>query len=605
MTWLDDGGQRRLRAVAVWAILICGGMALFANAMDNPFHYDDLHSIKFNPHIRSLGNVPRYFTDPHTFSSLSAGFMFRPLLLISYALNYAAGGQDPTGYRWVNLLLHIGCAGLCLRLARQVTGDLATSVLAGGLFLVHPAHAEVVNYISARSDVLSAVLYLATVICCARGTRGRQVAGWATYAAGLMVKSVTVTAPLLLSVWDAVRQSGLTAVGLARRYAALWASAALYGLILYTNGFLQASASKAPRGPIDHWWTQLKALVYYPYIFAMPAHLTVEHPLAETSFPSGLAPVLAGAVLATVTVVVMRCRVKVLVLGWSWYLIALLPVTVVPLNILAAERRAYLASTGLIIGAAWAGQTLWRRRPQVAVVLASACLVCLARLTYQRNEVWATETGVWEEAVTRSPGSARAHLNLALALKRSGDLEAARPHLEAGLHLKPDYADAWVVLGDIHSSQGQVDQALTAYQRALQHDPGLAGVHHNLGNVHMHRGDFGLAARYYQQALERNPYFAEARNNLGQALEGVGDLKGAAAEYRRAVADSLYWTNTDDPVGGAWYNLGRVLEKLDRTSQAREAYVQAARQLGELPAYEAFAEEARRSAARLGKVGGG
>ena len=38
-----------------------------APALDSGFHYDDRHSLLDNPHIRDLGQLPRFFSDPTAF----------------------------------------------------------------------------------------------------------------------------------------------------------------------------------------------------------------------------------------------------------------------------------------------------------------------------------------------------------------------------------------------------------------------------------------------------------------------------------------------------------------------------------------------------------
>ena len=90
MTGPMDKLQAR-RTALLWLVLVVAGTGLFAGTVDHPFVYDDLHSIKYNPHLRSLRSVPEYFGNPHTFSSQRGGYMFRPVLLTTYALNYRAG----------------------------------------------------------------------------------------------------------------------------------------------------------------------------------------------------------------------------------------------------------------------------------------------------------------------------------------------------------------------------------------------------------------------------------------------------------------------------------------------------------------------------------
>ena len=79
------------RALLVF-LLAC---ALHLNGLSNGFHYDDFHSIVDNPHLRSLENLPVFFIDPSTFSARPENAMYRPLLLASYAFNYALG-EDPS-----------------------------------------------------------------------------------------------------------------------------------------------------------------------------------------------------------------------------------------------------------------------------------------------------------------------------------------------------------------------------------------------------------------------------------------------------------------------------------------------------------------------------
>ena len=82
----------------------------YANSLGNGFRYDDTHSILQNQSVRSLANIPLYFLDSGTFSSEPAMVMYRPLLLVSYAVNYALEPSTGVGYLLVNAILHALCA---------------------------------------------------------------------------------------------------------------------------------------------------------------------------------------------------------------------------------------------------------------------------------------------------------------------------------------------------------------------------------------------------------------------------------------------------------------------------------------------------------------
>ena len=86
----------RLRLYA--AIVVAAGVLAYANALSNPFVLDDESSVVQNGDIRSLTNLGRVL-----FPSANSPVAGRPLVSLSFALNYAAGGLDPRGYHAVNL----------------------------------------------------------------------------------------------------------------------------------------------------------------------------------------------------------------------------------------------------------------------------------------------------------------------------------------------------------------------------------------------------------------------------------------------------------------------------------------------------------------------
>src|ERR1044072_4283913 len=72
-------------------ILVCAVavIAAYSNSTRGVFVSDDWHTITQNPSVRSLSNVPRFFTDASTFSILPDNVDYRPVLQATYALDYA------------------------------------------------------------------------------------------------------------------------------------------------------------------------------------------------------------------------------------------------------------------------------------------------------------------------------------------------------------------------------------------------------------------------------------------------------------------------------------------------------------------------------------
>ena len=168
-----------------WILVLVASFAIYSNSLDNGYHYDDEHSLQMNESIRSLGNIPSFFVDPGTFSDDPSKGMYRPLLLLTFALNYAANqsldldGYDVRGYHLVNLLFHALTAMLLWWLISRATGRLDVALVGGLLFALHPLGSEPVNYISSRSEGQASFFYLLGLALFVRGT-GRADRGWPT-----------------------------------------------------------------------------------------------------------------------------------------------------------------------------------------------------------------------------------------------------------------------------------------------------------------------------------------------------------------------------------------------------------------------------------------
>lgn len=133
---MSDVGMRWLKTEWVWAlVLLIAGVAAYSNSFQGVFVQDDETAIVENPLIRTFPSMD-IFRDNR-----------RPLLYLSLAMNYRAGGVDPWGYHLVNLLIHVMSAlvlfAVILRTLRQRPQEaIAASAVwtAGGTALLWMAH---------------------------------------------------------------------------------------------------------------------------------------------------------------------------------------------------------------------------------------------------------------------------------------------------------------------------------------------------------------------------------------------------------------------------------------------------------------------------------
>ncbi len=543
--------------------------------------------------------------DPHTFSSQPNGYMFRPLTSISLALNYALHGQEVWGYRVTNLVLHILCSfGLFLLLRKM--GSEVLGIATGLVFLVHPLHSEPINYLSSRSDLLVSLCYLsATTLLLGVSVRS-LILGHFIFVTGLLSKSVAITIPLATFAWESSRfgvSKTARAIGVEwNKYWTLTLLSLLYVVVIWSNRYVQSSIDKMPRAIDIQLLTQLKALVYYVWMSVVPINLNIEYQFVESGRQLGPVVVLSALFLGSSVLFILKVGDRYLRFGIGWFLITLLPASIVPLNILVSERRVYLSSAGILLISVWAWYQLFRVKPTSAMVIGGILCVLFSLLSIGRNEVWSDEVTIWKDSVSKSPLMPRSRLNLAIAYHKRGESAKALAELEAGLQLRQDFAEGWVLKGNILSEQAKIQEAEAAYRTALTYNSQLPGVYHNIGNLFMGTGQAEKAGAQFARALEIDPRFVKARNNLGQAYEAQGDRDAALAQYELAVADSLYWPQPQDPeLGGAWLNLARMFEGNGESDRAHAAFGRAVNLLGKEAEYGKFVQQARAGEARTAK----
>src|SRR3954452_15632850 len=110
---------RRHSTELALSLLTILGLLAYANGLRNDFHFDDYEGLLHNPALRDLRNIPAFFTDPVIFR-LTYKLDWRPILQITYALDYAIGGLDPVTFHATDLLFHIATAWMIFLIVGEI-----------------------------------------------------------------------------------------------------------------------------------------------------------------------------------------------------------------------------------------------------------------------------------------------------------------------------------------------------------------------------------------------------------------------------------------------------------------------------------------------------
>ncbi len=282
----------------------------------------------------------------------------------------------------------------------------------------------------------------------------------------------------------------------------------------------------------------------------------------------------AGLLMMAITWLAWRfhTRHRYLLVGWLWYVVAMIPmIGIVQVGRQAmADRYAYLPFVGLFIIAVWGGAELLAsmrlsRFAQGAVVTAG--LLCYASVSFLQVNYWHDSYTLFSHALQVTSHNGIAEDNLGTALMEMGRPDLAEPHFEAAVQYVPELSTAHYNLGVLRQQQNHSDAARQEYELALQYssDPTeTSQTHSNLGFALLGLNDPKAAIEQFSAALQINPDKQNSLLGRGLGEYQTGNLVAAANDLSRAAQIA--------PSAQANFWLGRVLEDQGQAQAAAAAY---------------------------------
>ncbi|MBI3447961.1 MAG: tetratricopeptide repeat protein [Acidobacteria bacterium] len=533
------------------------GALLYANTIPNEFVFDDIAVVRDNPFARDPSAVRDIFLSSYWAGAHGPADLYRPITILSLALNRAVTGEGAAGYHVVNALLHGLVSGAVVLLAMALGLPGGAGLAAGLLFAAHPVHVEAVAPVVGRSELLAALSVLAAWLVHLRARRGAGAfaATIALFGVGLLSKENAIVFPALAAL-AAVAPPHEDRAGRPSRSRRL----ELAGLALLAGGYVAARAALVPAasmidprsnvyasaGGATRLLTSVGVLGRYLGLLVFPRTLSADYSYRQIEAigspldPLFLASAAAHVALLAAGLLLLR-RGRLSGLGILIYLVAILPASnlLVPTGTQMAERLLYLPSVGLCLAvAALFGEPPLSSRPALrrAGVGALALAIALfAARTVERNRDWSDQLTLFSRTAATSPRSAKVHFNYGHALGERGDHEAAIVEYRRALEIQGDLAEARHNLGRELLDRGDVRGAIDEIGAAARLDAALPDVRSDLGLALARAGRLAEAESAYRQQLALHPEEYAANMNLGILLLDRGDAAAAIPHLDLAV----------------------------------------------------------------------
>ena len=585
------------------SLILVISIAIYSNTLKNGFVYDDAKTIVNNTLIKTINNLPKLFNRTDYFAA-SGEMSYRPVVTLTYFIDYAIYGLKPYGYHLTNLIIH-SINGVMLYIFLTLLFKSSQSsffnfqfpifnlqLIISLLFITHPVLTEAVNAISFREDGLCFLFFISALILYLKSSKLKaqsskfkafslQLSAFSFYLLALLSKEMAITFPLIIILYEWIYgkqppQSPFVKGELkgVRRLSQSPLLKGVRGLLFnpYTIGYILITILYLYlrfflfHNPVEedlNAWLLSERLMTIPYLIMKyimlliaPISLSADYvitPVQSLFSPLFLVSMFVIILLSFITYKLAplpsgeRDGVRGIIFGILFLLLTLLPVdNIIPIVNPFAERYLYLPSVGF------------------AIIIGSI-LSCLP--------VRSTQTGLMAHSSWRVThhSSLIAHCSLLIiiisiysfAVIQRNKIWIDDYSLWSDTVIKmPESSRAHYNLGNAFRMQGRLDEALKELNLALFLKPSLYEAHNNLGIVYEKLGQLDEAIKEYRMAIKLKPYYSKAHNNLGLIYEEQGRIDEAIKEYKLALSLKPDFAEAHNNLGVIYANMGQIDEAI-------------------------------------------
>jgi len=580
---------------------------VYLNCLQNSFVYDDDSTIINNYFIRHWSNFPDIFT--RKYFVLSAELTYRPVVTLSYFIDYTFWHLNPWGYHLTNILLHALNSVLVFIFGFRVFKNRTSALIAAIFFSSYPLFSEVVNAVGFREDLLAFMFFILAFICYLKANQRRYILYYLTslfcYFLSLFSKEMAITLPVLIVLYDVVFKGYSYMKSKYLYYLGYFFVAIFYILnrFFFLHNPLESQIPYPQGSFFVNFLTMIHILASYVKLLFLPFHLNADYvvpfstSLARVSF---WLTVLLFIAVATISYR-LRFQYRHMYFFILWFFITLIPVmNIVPLGNIMAERYLYIPGAGFCMIIAnvmskipvrkWDSERFssssvpfFDRMILVFIFILFFIFSGNAYLTFKRNNDWKDGLWLWSKTTLTSPNSFRAHINLGNAYEKKGLNTAAFEEYQKALLIDPNDADIYNNLGIYYNKMNLFDDAIRHFIRCLNINPKHPRAFNNLGVVFTKQRRLDDAIQAFREAISINPLYPDAHNNLGIAYYRKGMMDEAEREFKLAISIEPYHAEAHNDLG-ILYNDRRLfddaIKEFETAVQIKPNYANAHMNLG-------------------------
>ncbi len=545
--------------------------AVYSNHFHNEFHFDDSHTIQDNAFIRDIKNIPLFFQDCTTSSSMPSHQGYRPLVTTTLAIDYAltpAEKRNPLDPFWFHvsnfswlLLIVILLYFIQVKLYETAFPKGAElnsyfAVLGCAWYGLHTANAETVNYIISRSDILSTLAIIGSFALYVQFPNWRK-----TYVylipviLGMFAKETTIMFAPAMIAYDYMIEKQKSLVDLLTFkeisnffksiFGGLVPLVVCIALAIFT---IKMTKHHEPGGTSVLWYASSQPYIIWHYVtqFFFPLELTADTDIPLViSYNGTIYSRLFGGIIFLVFLIGLafytstKKEWRPFSFGLVWFLLMLLPTSsFIALAEVTNDHRVFLPYIGLIFSMVCLLINLTNKffaaQGQAKYAVFALMIPVLGAYgygTHQRNIVWQKDETLWKDVTEKSPNNGRGWMNYGLTLMGQGNYAGAETAFDSALVKTPRYYILHVNMAILKQAQGKLSEAEQFYQNAIAYGPNYVESYYYYSRYLGSQQRLDEAEEYCNKALAIFPGHIYSRYQIMEIYKQKADkakLKQAA-----------------------------------------------------------------------------
>lgn len=509
------------KQIFIVVLLVFISLFSYVQSFSYDFCYDDVKLIVNRvSDYEASGIVATIFKVPFWGSSPERDTQYyRPIVTLTYWMNYKVSKLNPSFYHFTNILIHTSNGLLLYFIVKLLSRRKDLAFLIALIFIVHPIHTSSVAWVSGRTDLLTLLFLLLSYLTFVKLRKRKEKFDIKNYSMvgilyflALLCKETALLFPILLFVSDKLiflRQDKIAdKKSMYLPYASSLLALALY--LLLRAAVLDSSLPMS----IIHEALSLKAFFHIPSIFTyyikamfLPIkfylHPSWAIPSSLTELSSMVNFVVFGALIVSFFYF-KKVSIRLAILIFS---LSVAPVLYTLLSDPVKEYWAYIPSVAfaIIAGELLFSTNKWKIGSiKVGYALTCVLIVFYIILCWIRNPVFKNNYELYKDGIQKRPDMTFYYINLGAEVN---DPYYAKALFERAIEIDPNVEAAYRNIGVLYENGGSYEKAVEYYKKELELHAGNVTTLKYLGGAYLKLQNTEAALEYYKEALSVDPEF--------------------------------------------------------------------------------------------------